>query len=169
MAEQRLIDANMLREKLFSYYPCINENTHKSNYMGETLMDYEVADMIEDCMDNAPTIDPETIPVVRQLREELARMTEERDALLPRKGYLSAEAGDGCMIIYRHNRESLEESQNVVMVKYTPQYVEVGYSETGKDGPYTMAINADKYGAITMAQEVAEAFFGFIRNKEAHP
>lgn len=117
----------------------------------------------------APTIDPETLPVVRQLREELARVTEERDALLPRKGHLSAEMGDGCMIIYRHNRESLEESQNVVMVKYTPQYVEVGYSETGKEGPYTMAINADEYGAITMAQEVAEAIFGFIRDKEAHP
>lgn len=27
-----------------------------------------------------PTIDPETIPVVRQLREELARVAEERDA-----------------------------------------------------------------------------------------
>lgn len=66
----------------------------------------------------APTIDPETLPIVRQLREELARVTEERDALLPRKGHLSAETGDG---------------------------------------------------AITMAQEVAEAIFGFIRDKEAHP
>lgn len=28
----------------------------------------------------APTIDPETIPIVRQLREELARVTAERDA-----------------------------------------------------------------------------------------
>lgn len=28
----------------------------------------------------APTIDPETIPVVRQLREELARVKKERDA-----------------------------------------------------------------------------------------
>lgn len=28
----------------------------------------------------APTIDPETIPVVRQLREELAQVTAERDA-----------------------------------------------------------------------------------------
>ena len=29
----------------------------------------------------APTIDPETIPIVRQLREELARVMEERDNL----------------------------------------------------------------------------------------
>ena len=28
----------------------------------------------------SPTIDPETIPIVRQLREELARVTAERDA-----------------------------------------------------------------------------------------
>lgn len=28
----------------------------------------------------APTIDPETLPLVRQLREELARVTAERDA-----------------------------------------------------------------------------------------
>ena len=28
----------------------------------------------------APTIDPETLPIVRQLREELARVTAERDA-----------------------------------------------------------------------------------------
>ncbi|WP_418440589.1 hypothetical protein [Candidatus Allofournierella excrementavium] len=29
----------------------------------------------------APTIDPETIPIVRKLREELARVTAERDAI----------------------------------------------------------------------------------------
>ena len=154
MAEQRLIDANAFREDWLK--------------SGENEYVYDTNSFLSS-IDDAPTIDPESLPVVRQLREELARVTEERDALLPRKGHLSAEMGDGCVIIYRHNRESLEESQNVVMVKYTPQYVEVGYSETGKEGPYTMAINADEYGAITMAQEVAEAIFGFIRDKEAHP
>lgn len=79
MAEPRLIDANVAKKSLLSYYSFVNENTSKSNYTGETLMSYEVADMIEDCMDNAPTIDLETIPVVRQLREELARVTAERD------------------------------------------------------------------------------------------
>lgn len=78
--EVRLIDANAAKKSLLSYYSFVNENTSKSNYTGETLMSYEVADMIEDCMDNAPTIDPETIPIVRQLREELARVTAERDA-----------------------------------------------------------------------------------------
>lgn len=74
MAEQRLIDANEAKKSLLSYYSFVNENTSKSNYTGETLMSYEVADMIEDCIDNAPTIDPETLPIVRQLREENARL-----------------------------------------------------------------------------------------------
>ena len=55
--EKRLIDANALRERMFSYYGCVNENTSKEYYRGETLMNYEVADLIEDCIDNAPTVD----------------------------------------------------------------------------------------------------------------
>jgi len=49
------IEREMLKKRMFSYYDCVNENTGKSNYNGETLMNYEVADMIEDCIDNAPT------------------------------------------------------------------------------------------------------------------
>lgn len=78
----RLGDLDAAKERLFSYYSCVNENTHKSNYMGDTLMSYEVADMIEDCLDGIPTIDPETLPIVRQLRDKLARVTEERDAVV---------------------------------------------------------------------------------------
>lgn len=59
----RLGDLEAARRLLLSYYPCVNENTHKSNYMGDTLMSYEVADMIEDCIENTPTID--AVPVVR--------------------------------------------------------------------------------------------------------
>ena len=78
----RLGDLDEAKKKLFSYYSFVNENTHKSNYMGETLMSYEVADMIEDCMDNTPTIDPETLPIVQELRKELERVTRERDAAI---------------------------------------------------------------------------------------
>ena len=55
--EKRLIDANALRKRMFSYYSCVDENSSKEYYKGETLMSYEVADMIEDCIDNAPTVD----------------------------------------------------------------------------------------------------------------
>lgn len=70
----RLGDLDEAKKKLFSYYSFVNENTHKSNYMGETLMSYEVADMIDDCMDNTPTIDPETLPIVWELRSRNKRL-----------------------------------------------------------------------------------------------
>lgn len=76
----RIIDANAAKKSLLSYYSFVNENTTKANYTGETLMSYEVADMIEDCMDNTPTIDPETLPIVQELRKKLEQVTAERDA-----------------------------------------------------------------------------------------
>ena len=62
-SRMRLIDADALRKSMFSYYPCVNEHSVKHNYSGDTLMDYEVADLIDDCIDNATTID--AVPVVR--------------------------------------------------------------------------------------------------------
>ena len=59
----RLIDADALRKRMFSYYNCVNEHTSKSTYRGDTLMNYEVADMIEYCIDDAPTVD--AVEVVR--------------------------------------------------------------------------------------------------------
>lgn len=65
MDEQRLIDANALREDWL-------EN-------GENEYVYDTNSFL--CsLDDAPTIDPETLPIVRELRAELARVTEERDA-----------------------------------------------------------------------------------------
>lgn len=69
MAEQRLIDANKLIEKCENLY-----------MRGHVLFHGVTAFTIE----NAPTIDPETLPIVRQLREELARVTVERDAAVER-------------------------------------------------------------------------------------
>lgn len=57
----KYIDADALKDKMFNYYDCVNLNTRKGNYKGETLMNYEVADMIEDCIDNAPTEDVEEV------------------------------------------------------------------------------------------------------------
>lgn len=60
-SEKRLIDANELKSRMFSYYGCVNEHTSKSTYTGETLMDYEVAGLIEDCIDGANTVDAEEV------------------------------------------------------------------------------------------------------------
>ena len=65
MAEQRLIDANALLDKQESLY-----------MKGHVLFHGVTAYAIE----NVPTIDPEALPIVRQLRAELARVTAERDA-----------------------------------------------------------------------------------------
>ena len=44
--------AERLRNKFFNYYDGLTENTSKSNHNGDSLMFYEVADMIVDCIDN---------------------------------------------------------------------------------------------------------------------
>lgn len=41
-----------LKENMFGYYECIGESAKGRPYKGDTLMDYEVVDMIEDCVDN---------------------------------------------------------------------------------------------------------------------
>lgn len=64
--EQRLIDANALREDWL-------EN-------GENEYVYDTNSFLSS-IDDAPTIDPETLPIVRQLRADLARVTAERDAV----------------------------------------------------------------------------------------
>lgn len=63
----RLIDADALLEKQESLY-----------MMGNVLFHWMTAYSIE----NAPTIDPETLPIVRELREKLEQVTAERDAAI---------------------------------------------------------------------------------------
>lgn len=158
MAEQRLIDANKLNRKKKYLFETRGLPFPKSEWFIKA-----------DDLFNAPTIDPETIPIVRQLREELARVTAERDAALGRKVYVTARYdGDG-LTVYRHDAESLNDSRCVVMVKYTAAAANVGYSENGKDGPYKTVMNVDEFGVLTMANDVARALFGYAKSKEARP
>lgn len=58
----RYIDADALKARMLSYYGCVNENTAKENYRGETLMNYEVADHL---IENGVVIlDPQKYPPV---------------------------------------------------------------------------------------------------------
>lgn len=69
--EQRLIDANELYDIESLLNTDIVQNSPEASWlMSQVLHDIQAS----------PTIDPETMPVVRQLREELARVTAERDA-----------------------------------------------------------------------------------------
>jgi hypothetical protein len=59
----RLIDADKLKETMMKYYGCENatkygnETAEQQAHSYSTLMLYEVADMIEDCIDIAPTVE----------------------------------------------------------------------------------------------------------------
>lgn len=78
MAEQRLIDANAL-QKEFEWLESVVCSCRKD----------DVADSLQR-VKNAQTIDPETLPIVQNLRKELARVTAERDAAICLCGKLIA-------------------------------------------------------------------------------
>lgn len=86
MSEQRLIDANALLDKQESLYM-------KGNVLFHGVTAYAI--------ENAPTIDPETMPIVQQLLEELAMVKAERDAAvhdLEKAMSLEWEKGEGDVI-----------------------------------------------------------------------
>lgn len=72
LAEQRMIDANELKKKSVP---------HVRGEHGYSAKAENWAVLAKD-INNSPTIDPETLPIVQQLRAELEKVTAERDALL---------------------------------------------------------------------------------------
>lgn len=97
MAEQRLIDANALREDWL-------EN-------GENEYVYDTNSFL--CsLDDASTVDPETLPIVKQLRAELERVKAELDAA---RELLAEYSGvDGCKTIKTCFGYPLDEVQRLV-------------------------------------------------------
>ena len=69
--EQRLIDGS----ELYGIESLLNTEIIQNSPEASWLM----AQVLHD-IQASPTIDPESLPIVRQLREELARVTAERDA-----------------------------------------------------------------------------------------
>lgn len=59
-----------------------------------------------DLIQMMPTIDPETIPLVRQLREELAMVTAERDAAVSDIETAMAYPNDNCRFCKNANCQS---------------------------------------------------------------
>ena len=60
---EKYINAERLKDSMLAYYDCLSESANGRPYKGDTLMDYEVVDMIEDCIENAPAAD--VVEVVR--------------------------------------------------------------------------------------------------------
>lgn len=73
MSEQRLIDANM-----FEVYSSKVPEKHR----GQAIAYIDGACSVLEKIDETPTIDPETLPIVRELQEKLKRVTAERDAAI---------------------------------------------------------------------------------------
>ena len=80
----RLIDADKLKKTMMKYYGCENatkygnETAEQQAHSYSTLMLYEVSDMIEDCIDNAPTVDMNTELSVAYLKGRRQGQSDER-------------------------------------------------------------------------------------------
>lgn len=77
----RLIDANLF----------VKAAKKSSPFLG---------DIIQILMDKRPTIDPETLPIVQELRKQLEQVTKERDAAIKDlKYYLETNEENGVVYI----------------------------------------------------------------------
>lgn len=73
MSEQRIIDANVPREKLCKWLGRVYVSSQGGQF------DDGTGEVIADCvneLDKAPTIDPETLPIVKELRENIDNLCE---------------------------------------------------------------------------------------------
>lgn len=88
----RIIDADALNQKIKKEIPPM------SNW-GEIF--------IPGAISSAPTIDPESLPVVQQLRAELEKVKAERDAAVEMLHSLANEVGNctGCKRLYKECSE----------------------------------------------------------------
>ncbi len=73
MSKQRLIDADVLNEQ----FEKLKE--------GVSLIDVVFLDGAMSVVDNSPTIDPETLPIVQELRRKLAECEPKHGYWIPHK------------------------------------------------------------------------------------
>ena len=72
MNEHRLIDAKNLMKTIKQHNYLLSTRLNSTDYGMFTIG-------IQQAVDEQPTIDPETLPIVQELRAELERVTRERD------------------------------------------------------------------------------------------
>lgn len=83
MGETRLIDANQIVEVAKHAYNEWNlamatQDTNRG--VNKVLKMQELCKCVESVANDAPTIDPETLPIVKELREELSKVKEKQDS-----------------------------------------------------------------------------------------
>lgn len=82
MSEPRLIDANEIvevAERAWNAWNLAMATQDTNQGINKVLKRQELCKAVKAVAEGAPTIDPENLPIVRQLREELERVTKERD------------------------------------------------------------------------------------------
>lgn len=81
----RIIDANFIvkvAEHAWDEWNLAMATQDTNRGVNKVLRRQELCKAVKAVADDAPTIDPETLPIVRELREKLKRVTAERDAAL---------------------------------------------------------------------------------------
>lgn len=85
MSEPRLIDANEIvevAERAWNVWNLAMATQDTNQGINKVLKRQELCKAVKAVAEGAPTIDPENLPIVRQLREELERVTKERNAAI---------------------------------------------------------------------------------------
>ena len=85
MAEQRLIDANYIvevAERAWDAWNLAMATQDTNRGVNKVIKRQELCKAVKAVADDAPAIDPEALPIVQQLRAELARARTERDAAI---------------------------------------------------------------------------------------
>ena len=115
MAEQRLIDANYIVEVAERAWDAWNlaMATQDTNMgVNKVIKRQELCKAVKAVAEDAPAIDPETLPIVQQLREALSKAVAEKEAA---EALLAEYSGvDGCKAIKTCFGYPLDEVQRLV-------------------------------------------------------
>lgn len=79
----RIIDANFIvkvAEHAWDEWNLAMATQDTNRGVNKVLRRQELCKAVKDVADDAPTIDPETLPIVQDLRKKLEQVTAERDA-----------------------------------------------------------------------------------------
>ena len=82
MTEPRLIDANYIvevAERAWDAWNLAMATQDTNRGVNKVLKRQELCKAVKSVAENAPTIDPETLPIVQELREQLVKVTAEGD------------------------------------------------------------------------------------------
>lgn len=103
--EPKLIDADKLRSEMENYSLQVETYKRDGEIDRMTKLVQAVQDHAAKCVSDTPIIDPETLPIVRQLREQLERVTAEREAAIRAVTRLIKEDANPCVFCEKSSKD----------------------------------------------------------------